>query len=1155
MQTPTQCLLDLKIDKFGKPDGEVRAGDTLRYYLRIRNLGPSQAPAGDVKISDLLASSGTFTLLSIASQQAMTCAPNPLTLPQQYAGSVQIDCTLNQVLGVNQEWLVVMDVTADDTQDINNHVDVFSTNGWDPNPDNNHAEVEHDITDVADLSVSKTDDTDPVVAGTEFNYLIEVENDGPSAAENVVLVDTLPAGVTVVNITAPGPGSCATVQGTIGSNQKVTCDLGTILADGELDITIRVRVDENMPDGTILWNEVFVYSDIFDPNNQDNISRARTEIVARADLSIEKEDDPDPNFVAGGEATYTINVANDGPSTAVNVVVGDDLPTFIHALSVDVVGVTDELCSIFPVPGSSTGRDRVRCELGNLAVGAKRVIVIHARVAPDAVPADDANQCIKTNNTATITSDTRDPDTENNSSTAGQDVCASADLEIQKWSEPVKVNAGEQKKYTVKVTNHGPSNANDVVIEDTLPIEVEYEINTGLCAVAVGGGQNGEDVVTCKLGTLPPGGMFQFDIWALVKPDTAAGTLITNTATVTSSTPDPDEANNTAQSQNLVLGKADLKVTKFGKMDGQVRAGDVLTYTVIVDNLGPSFASGVSLKDVLRSSGTFTVIGLDSDLDMTCESEPTDINVLPLTATNSLDIDCTLDQPLGVLQADGFPNPGRWTLTMYVMADQTQDINNVADVLSAAADPDPSNNHAEVQHEITDVADMSLDKQGPSMVTAGETITWDIVVKNDGGPSNAENVVVYDRLPPGVVVTDVTVAGTGGGSCTTGTAGSPIDKLVCNLGTFAVNQEKKITIVADVDPGLPAGTVLENDAYVLSDIFDDNNLNNGDHTLTTVKSIADLSVTKQSDRDDVGDANDDAEGPAVAGTVLEYILRVTNGGPSDAAEVLVVDTLPAGTTYLSATITEGTGTCSGLPTGQVKCQLGTLETGKSVEIVVRVLVNPDYNCAVPTLRNRVEVTSPSDEDGATTEIETRVVCDADVGVEKWSSPVKVNAGEQKKYTVKVTNYGPSDAENVVVIDTLPAEVEYEIDTFGCAVALGEPDVLTCDIGTLPPGAMVQFDIYGLVDADTPAGMTIVNRAELNTSPPRTPDSNPDNDVATSANLVLQKAGPEGDEVRQAGRPGAGRRHADLHGDRGQPGPELRRRRGAEGRAAAPVGST
>ena len=49
---------------------------------------------------------------------------------------------------------------------------------------------------------------------------------------------------------------------------------------------------------------------------------------------------------------------------------------------------------------------------------------------------------------------------------------------------------------------------------------------------------------------------------------------------------------------------SDLRVRKYGKPDGEVRADETLQYTIIVDNLGPSWARGVSIKDVVSSDGS-----------------------------------------------------------------------------------------------------------------------------------------------------------------------------------------------------------------------------------------------------------------------------------------------------------------------------------------------------------------------------------------------------------------------------------------------------------------------------------------------------------------------------------------------------------------------
>ena len=62
--------------------------------------------------------------------------------------------------------------------------------------------------------------------------------------------------------------------------------------------------------------------------------------------------------------------------------------------------------------------------------------------------------------------------------------------------------------------------------------------------------------------------------------------------------------------------------------------------------------------------------------------------------------------------------------------------------------------------------------------------------------------------------------------CTTGTPGEPLDKMVCGLGTIPVGQSVFINFQVVTDAGIPAGTVLENDATATSDNFDPDNTDN-----------------------------------------------------------------------------------------------------------------------------------------------------------------------------------------------------------------------------------------------------------------------------------------------------------------------------------------
>jgi uncharacterized repeat protein (TIGR01451 family) len=86
----------------------------------------------------------------------------------------------------------------------------------------------------ADLSITKTDSPDPVVAGSNLTYTIKVENPATSTgpATNVVVMDTLPSGVDYVSATG---GSCQK------SGSTVTCDLGQVNAGSTATVTIVVK--------------------------------------------------------------------------------------------------------------------------------------------------------------------------------------------------------------------------------------------------------------------------------------------------------------------------------------------------------------------------------------------------------------------------------------------------------------------------------------------------------------------------------------------------------------------------------------------------------------------------------------------------------------------------------------------------------------------------------------------------------------------------------------------------------------------------------------------------------------------------------------------------------------------------------------------------
>lgn len=112
-------------------------------------------------------------------------------------------------------------------------------------------------------------------------------------------------------------------------------------------------------------------------------------------------------------------------------------------------------------------------------------------------------------------------------------VATDADLEVGLSSAPDPVTIGDDLTYTITVTNHGPANAVNVRLTDTLPAGAVYISNDSGCSHAAG-------VVTCNLGDITNG---ESKIVQIVVHVTSTGSL-ENTASAISDQPDPSPGNN-----------------------------------------------------------------------------------------------------------------------------------------------------------------------------------------------------------------------------------------------------------------------------------------------------------------------------------------------------------------------------------------------------------------------------------------------------------------------------------------------------------------------------------------------------------------------------------------------------------------------------------
>ena len=168
----------------------------------------------------------------------------------------------------------------------------------------------------AALAVTQSDSPDPAHVGEDVTYTVQVHNGGPDDAEAVTLSDRIPDASTFQTAT-PSTGTCSEAAG------WVTCDLGSLAADGDASVAITVRPGAAGTNS----NVASVSSTTDDPDHSDNAALEQTTVVesAAAALAVTQADSPDPVQV-GEDVTYTVQVHNGGPDDAEAVTLTDTLP-------------------------------------------------------------------------------------------------------------------------------------------------------------------------------------------------------------------------------------------------------------------------------------------------------------------------------------------------------------------------------------------------------------------------------------------------------------------------------------------------------------------------------------------------------------------------------------------------------------------------------------------------------------------------------------------------------------------------------------------------------------------------------------------------------------------------------------------------------------
>jgi uncharacterized repeat protein (TIGR01451 family) len=984
---------DLSVVKTG-PAAPV-PGQNFVYALTVTDLGPSTATT--VSLSDTLPAGTTF--ISLVSPGGWSCS-----VPSVGAGGT-VSCTIPSLLPsapavftltVKLDAAVLTGTTVSNTATV-------TTATPDPVSANNVSTTTGTASPSADLSIVKTGPATAVPGGANVVFTTVVTNAGPSDAQSVSVADPTPAGLTFVS----NAGSCATA---------FPCSLGTVPAGATGTITSTYSIPSGYPAPAPLVNTATVSSPTPDPTPADNSSTA-TVLVPNgvADVAVTKTVDV-PAPVVGSNVAFTISVSDLGPSDATGLAVTDVLPS----------GLT--FVSATPSQGSYTPATGLWA-VGGVVNGGAATLAIVATVP-------QAGTIV---NTATKTAGNQtDPNPSNNSATAVVNgPAAVADIQVQKTVDNATPTAGSNVTFTVTARNAGPSNATGVAVTDALPVGLTF-----VSAAPTPGTSYNSSTGVWTIGNLANGASAALAVVANV---TANGTYV-NTVTKTAENEfDPSTSNDQAVAGVVAGGGgatfADLGIVKTDSPD-PVRAGQNLTYTLVVTNRGPNNATNVTATDPLPP-GVSLVTAMPSQGG--CSGTTT--------------VTCLL----GGLPAG---NSATISIVVSVSAAAVPSITNTAGVTATETDPNPGDNSATASTTVIPVADVAIAKSvsNPApLVSQGFTFT---VTATNNGPSTANGVVVTDVLPANLSLSLATPSqGTYDSGTHLWTVGALANGASATLG---------FTVTALV-PGPFTNTATKTGQAEL----DPNPANDSASASGGVAVVADLTIAKTH-----------APASFVRGSTGTFTLTVSNvgTGPTN-APVTVTDALPAGA---APTAASGSGWVCTVTAPNVSCSrsdvLGVGASWPAITVTVNVLQS-----AAASISNSASVSGGGDitpgNDTATDVVP--VVSSADLAIAK-TGPANAIPGTNVAYILVVTNNGPSDAAAVVVTDPAPANLTFVSNSGACTTAF------PCSLGAVPAGGTRTITATFAIPANYTAPSPIVNTATVSSA---TPDPNPANDSSSAPTSV------------------------------------------------------
>ncbi|PEK50605.1 DUF7507 domain-containing protein [Bacillus toyonensis] len=953
----------------------TRIGQIITYTVAVTNAGT--VPITNTLLIDAIAAGTTFVPNSILVDGISRPNENPIT-----------GITLNIILP-NNTIIVTFQVNVVSTPSQNN-INNIAVIHYEYQPDPSLPPISEttssNTTNIQfiDAILIATKSANTVLANIDetIEYTVLIQNNGSTTTNSIFFTDTIEDGTVFI------PESVI-VNNTVlpAADPNIGFSIPNIASGQMATITFQVSVT-NLPavnptpnTANIVYD--FIFNPDFAPIQKSTISNTTFVQINDADIVSLKTVDL-TSVTIGGILTYTTTLTNTGNTDATAVVFTDNIPdgtTFI-----DGSVLVNNIPQLNANP--STG-----ILVGTIAPNISIPVTFSVTVV--ALPASGHVQ-----NQSTSRYTINGEEQISNSNITFTEVI-SANVIATKTTPIQYADLQTIIPYTISIINNGNIQVENIIVTDIIPANTSFIENS----VIVNGNARPNDnpLNGIQIDSIPPNTtatiLFQVRVTSI--PQTNP---ISNTSTIQYeyTVPDQPPITETIISSAAVteIHHANLNSNKAVDL-AFATVGDTLTYTITLNQTGNVAANDVVIQDIIPQGTTF----IENSVIVNGETLP---GVNPVSGI-----------PIGTIMVGGNAIAS-FQVTVTSIPTPNELHNNAITTFNYIVNPNniPVTNTTTTNTVTTTVQNdnvIAIKSVGVTNALPGQTLTYTITITNSG------NVTIEDLLARDTLPIDTTFVV---GSVTINGINQPNENPEngITLGNLAPNESVIITFQVTISSSTLQSTINNNASVSYTVIIDPTKppitITKQTNTVTTTVIDPMVRIEKTADKS-----------IAVIGDIITFTLAVFNHSPIPTISTSVVDSIPAGTTFIENSVT-----INGTPVPNVRpdtgINIGSLSADTVATITFQVLVtsipsnSTIINSAIVTAAFQLTPQDPIITFIVNSNIVRIPVQFATATVTKNASVSSAYLNQYFDYTVRITNTSEISLSNISLQDTIPAGLQF-----------------------------------------------------------------------------------------------------------------------------------